>query len=130
MKGRYYYDQMPLHLKSLWITEVEKTGRDINVVLKDWNFKDFENFIKDSFIWEDTKQGHNFWLDVSKQNLKTLSKDALQDVDVDNLIKIIKASGKTSYVLSQLKSESVKAKMFEYLAYFLIGLVFTLILCR
>jgi hypothetical protein len=65
MKGIYYFDQMPLQLQSIYLERI--TDDHLNTV-NEMYFENFVQFLSESFIWHETPEGYEFWLDVSKFN--------------------------------------------------------------
>ena len=65
MKGLYWFEQMPLPLQSLYL---ERTNDDHFNLISEMYFENFIQFLSESFIWHETPEGYEFWLNVSKYN--------------------------------------------------------------
>ncbi len=63
-----WYDLMPNYLQEQWDSNV------INVrELLDQESESFFEFIADSFVWEDTPEGENYWNTIAEMNVDVIS---------------------------------------------------------
>jgi len=65
MKGKYFYELMPLDLQIIYL---ERISDDHLEWVYNTYFENFVQFLSESFIWHETPEGYDFWLDVSKYN--------------------------------------------------------------
>ena len=65
MKGKHFYELMPVDLQ---ISYLERISDDHLEFVYDTYFENFVQFLSESFIWHETPEGYEFWLDVSKYN--------------------------------------------------------------
>ena len=65
MKGKYFYELMPLDLQIIYLERIIDDHLDY---VYDAYFENFVQFLSESFIWHETPEGYDFWLDVSKYN--------------------------------------------------------------
>ena len=66
--GEYYFKQMKcsqrIKFKRNFIEYQKRTGlKSFNSIMSQ-NFLDFENFVLSSFVFSDTKEGHEYWFSV------------------------------------------------------------------
>jgi len=62
MKGVWWYDHMPEDIKTLWLYNI--SDDQINYIW-DMYFENYVAFLSESFVWNDTPEGYEFWLNVS-----------------------------------------------------------------
>lgn len=60
MKEYEYSEYMTLDEWKQWENNMVKKKRDISFVLN-YDYDSFGLFIKCSFVWTDSKEGHNYW---------------------------------------------------------------------
>jgi hypothetical protein len=66
--GREFLETLPTNIRLAWAKATinhcgtESAKRKLETV-----YPNFERFILCSFVWENSKQGHEFWLKISKQ---------------------------------------------------------------
>jgi hypothetical protein len=65
MKGKHFYELMPVDLQIIYL---ERISDDHLAFVYDTYFENFVQFLSESFIWHETPEGYDFWLDVSKYN--------------------------------------------------------------
>ena len=65
MKGKHFYELMPVDLQIIYL---ERNSEDHLEFVYDTYFENFVQFLSESFIWHETPEGYEFWLDVSKYN--------------------------------------------------------------
>lgn len=65
--GREFLELLPPDICLAWAKEaIHQHGRNHTEFVLDHKFESFEAFILGSFTWMDSKQGHDFWLEISK----------------------------------------------------------------
>ena len=64
-KGKMWYDDMPDHIQCLWLYNI---ADDQFEYIWDMYFEHFVDFLSESFVWNDTIEGFEFWLEVSSYN--------------------------------------------------------------
>jgi hypothetical protein len=65
--GREFLELLPPDLCLAWAKEIMKEhGRPHTEFVLDYKFETFETFILGSFTWMDSKQGHDFWYEISQ----------------------------------------------------------------
>jgi len=62
-KGKDWYEDMPLDIQIVYLENITDDQLDI---VYDMYFENFSAFLSESFIWKDTKEGYDFWLNVSQ----------------------------------------------------------------
>ncbi len=65
MKGLYWFEQMPQALQTTYLQRI--TDDHFNLI-SEMYFENFVQFLSESFIWHETPEGFEFWLNVSKFN--------------------------------------------------------------
>ena len=116
MTGKYYYEQMPLRLRSLWLKEMELCGDDVNRVLAGI-YNSFPSFISSSFVWSNSTQGYDFWTEVANQNFQVglsiidRAVEMLQGIDGEQLEELIRKLGMEGQILRQLFLKASQAEV-------------------
>lgn len=64
-KGMDWYGDMPTDLQILYLENI--TDDQLEIVY-DMYFESFVAFLSESFIWNDTPEGFEYWLEVSRFN--------------------------------------------------------------
>ena len=64
-KGSLWYEDMPLDTQILYLDNITDDHLDI---VFDMYFEHFVDFLSESFVWNDTIEGFEFWLEVSSYN--------------------------------------------------------------
>ena len=62
-KGKDWYNSMPWGTQILYMDNL--TDEQLEIVY-DMYFENFSAFLSESFIWKDSKEGYDFWLNVSQ----------------------------------------------------------------
>ena len=62
MKGVWWYDHMTEDIKTLWLYNISD---DQIEYIWDMYFENYVAFLSESFVWNDTPEGFEFWLNVS-----------------------------------------------------------------
>ena len=65
MKGKYFYELMPLDLQIIYLERISDDHLDY---VYDAYFENFVQFLSESFIWHETPEGYEYWLNVSQFN--------------------------------------------------------------
>lgn len=65
MKGSKWYESMPLDVQILFLENITDDQLDI---VYDMYFESFVAFLSESFVWNDTPEGYEYWLEVSRFN--------------------------------------------------------------
>ena len=63
--GEDWYDDMPADIQSLYLENI--TDEQLYIV-RDTYFEHFVDFLSESFVWHETPEGYEFWLEVSRFN--------------------------------------------------------------
>lgn len=63
--GQEWYEDMPDHIKSLYLENI--TSENLYIV-SNMYFEHFVNFLSESFVWSETPEGYDYWLEVSQFN--------------------------------------------------------------
>jgi len=63
--GRMWYDDMPEDIQSLWLYNISDDQLEY---IWDMYFEHFVDFLSESFVWNDTIEGFEFWLEISRYN--------------------------------------------------------------
>lgn len=63
--GKEWYEDMPDHIKSLYLENI--TSENLYIV-SNMYFEHFVNFLSESFVWSETPEGYDYWLEVSQFN--------------------------------------------------------------
>ena len=76
----------------------EKPKKKIYENLKLYDYKNINdsiavNFFVNAFIWEDTKEGHNFWLDLHIKWLNVINEHLIYGNDYEKYIILYKLKG-------------------------------------
>ena len=66
MKGCEYSEYMTLKEWKRWKNNTSKIKEKISYVLKK-DYNSFEIFIKCSFVWTYSKEGHNYWEKIAER---------------------------------------------------------------
>ena len=64
-KGKDWYEDMPVDIQIIYLENI--TDDQLEIVY-DMYFEHFVDFLSESFVWHETPEGYEFWLDVSKYN--------------------------------------------------------------
>lgn len=64
-KGSSWFEDMPEDIKTLWLYNI--SDNDIELV-SEMYFENFSAFLSESFVWNDTPEGYEYWLEVSRFN--------------------------------------------------------------
>ena len=64
-KGMDWYGDMPTDLQILYLENI--TDDQLEIVY-DMYFESFVAFLSESFVWNDTPEGYEYWLEVSRFN--------------------------------------------------------------
>ena len=62
-KGKDWYEDMPLDIQIVYLENI--TDDQLEIVY-DMYFEHFVNFLSESFVWSETPEGYDFWLNVSQ----------------------------------------------------------------
>ena len=65
MKGSFWYESMPLDIQIVYL---ENIADDQLEIVCNMYFESFSAFLSESFVWNDTPEGFEYWLEVSKFN--------------------------------------------------------------
>ena len=65
MKGSFWYESMPLDIQIVYLENI--TDDQLQIVCNMY-FESFSAFLSESFVWNDTPEGFEYWLEVSKFN--------------------------------------------------------------
>ncbi len=65
MKGSKWYESMPLDIQIVYLENI--TDDQLEIVCNMY-FESFSAFLSESFVWNDTPEGFEYWLEVSKFN--------------------------------------------------------------
>ena len=63
--GQEWYEDMPDHIKSLYLENI--TSENLYIV-SNMYFEHFVDFLSESFVWSETPEGYDYWLEVSQFN--------------------------------------------------------------
>lgn len=116
MTGKYYYEQMPIRLRAMWLKEVNLSGEDVTLKLED-TYKNFSSFINGSFMWGESTQGYDFWKEVAYQNFQgsfsiiDKAVEVLQCIDGEQLEELIRKLGMEGQILRQLFLKASQAEV-------------------
>jgi hypothetical protein len=64
-RGREFYDFIPLEIQLLYLDNITDDQLDI---VDNMYFESFVAFLSESFIWSETPEGYEYWLEVSRFN--------------------------------------------------------------
>jgi len=64
-KGSKWYESMPIDVQILYLENITDDQLDI---VYDTYFENFSAFLSESFVWNDTPEGFEYWLEVSRFN--------------------------------------------------------------
>jgi hypothetical protein len=64
-KGSKWYESMPLDVQILYLENITDDQLDI---VYEMYFESFVAFLSESFIWSETPEGYEYWLEVSRFN--------------------------------------------------------------
>lgn len=64
-KGKDWYEDMPLHIQIVYLENITDDQLDI---VYDTYFEHFVDFLSESFVWSETPEGYDYWLEVSQFN--------------------------------------------------------------
>jgi hypothetical protein len=64
-KGSKWYESMPTDIQILYLENITDDQLDI---VYDMYFESFVAFLSESFIWSETPEGYEYWLEVSRFN--------------------------------------------------------------
>ena len=116
MTGKYYYSQMPLRLRAMWLEEVNLSGEDVTLKLEG-TYRTFSSFINGSFKWSNSTQGYNFWTEIAKENFQVglsiidRAVEMLQCIDGEQLEELIRKLGMEGQILRQLFLKASQAEV-------------------
>lgn len=65
MKGKYFYELMPIDIQIIYLERISDDQLDY---VYDAYFENFVQFLSESFVWHETPEGYEFWLNISKYN--------------------------------------------------------------
>ena len=63
MKGKYFYELMPLDLQIIYLERISDDHLDY---VYDAYFENFVQFLSESFIWHETPEGYDFWHNIGQ----------------------------------------------------------------
>jgi hypothetical protein len=68
--GQYFFDCMSSELKIKWKAEwlTLSKGANLDYVMES-NYRSFKHFMMNSFVWEESSQGHGFWSAISNKDI-------------------------------------------------------------
>ena len=64
-KGKDWYEDMPVDLQILYLENITDDQLDI---VYDMYFEHFVDFLSESFVWNETPEGYDYWLNISQFN--------------------------------------------------------------
>jgi hypothetical protein len=64
-RGSMWYEDMPLDTQILYLDNITEDQLDI---VFDMYFENFVDFLSESFVWNETPEGYEYWLEVSRYN--------------------------------------------------------------
>lgn len=64
-KGMQWYDSMPMDMQIRYLDQI--TDDQLHYVYN-MQFENFADFLAESFVWEHTSEGFEYWHIVSKHN--------------------------------------------------------------
>lgn len=64
-KGKDWYEDMPVDIQIVYLENI--TDDQLEIVY-DMYFEHFVDFLSESFIWSETPEGYDYWLNVSQFN--------------------------------------------------------------
>ncbi len=64
-RGSLWYEDMPLDTQILYLDNI--TDDQLDIVF-DMYFENFVDFLSESFVWNETPEGYEYWLEVSRYN--------------------------------------------------------------
>ena len=64
-KGSKWYESLPIDVQILYLENITDDQLDI---VYDMYFESFVAFLSESFIWSETPEGYEYWLEVSRFN--------------------------------------------------------------
>jgi len=64
-RGSLWYEDMPLDTQILYLDNITEDQLDI---VFDMYFENFVDFLSESFVWNETPEGYEYWLEVSRYN--------------------------------------------------------------
>lgn len=65
MKGKHYIEEMPDKIRQEWR---ENSTKDLQLV-EEHNYENFRQFLYQTMLWKDTRQGHEYWEDIANDDL-------------------------------------------------------------
>lgn len=64
-KGKDWYEDMPVDIQIVYLENI--TDDQLEIVY-DMYFEHFVDFLSESFVWSETPEGYDYWLNVSQFN--------------------------------------------------------------
>ena len=64
-KGKDWYEDMPVDIQIVYLENITDDQLDI---VYDTYFEHFVDFLSESFVWSETPEGYDYWLNVSQFN--------------------------------------------------------------
>lgn len=64
-KGKDWYEDMPVDIQIVYLENITDDQLDI---VYDMYFEHFVDFLSESFVWSETPEGYEYWLNVSQFN--------------------------------------------------------------
>jgi hypothetical protein len=64
-RGSLWYEDMPLDTQILYLDNI--TDDQLDIVF-DMYFENFVDFLSESFVWNETPEGYEYWLEISRYN--------------------------------------------------------------
>lgn len=64
-RGSFWYELMPLDVQILYLENITDDQLDI---VYDMYFEHFVDFLSESFVWNETPEGYDYWLNISQFN--------------------------------------------------------------
>lgn len=64
-KGKDWYEDMPVDIQIVYLENI--TDDQLEIVY-DMYFEHFVDFLSESFVWSETPEGYEYWLNVSQFN--------------------------------------------------------------
>jgi hypothetical protein len=64
-RGSLWYEDMPLDTQILYLDNI--TDDQLDIVF-DMYFEHFVDFLSESFVWNETPEGYEYWLEISRYN--------------------------------------------------------------
>ena len=64
-KGKDWYEDMPVDIQIVYLENITDDQLDI---VYDMYFEHFVDFLSESFVWSETPEGYDYWLNVSQFN--------------------------------------------------------------